>query len=100
MAATRHCWKCGNEYKLNGAPGRLESCEKCRADLKVCRNCGHFDERVAHQCRERRADPVAEKDMANYCEYFEMVRREYTAFKDGYLREDKARETLKKLLGD
>ncbi|HVV01255.1 MAG TPA: hypothetical protein VHH88_07815 [Verrucomicrobiae bacterium] len=100
MAATRHCWKCGAEYKLNGAPGRLETCEQCRSDLKACRNCVHYDTSVAYQCRERRADPVAEKHMANYCEYFEMARREYRPENGSLNREDKARETLKKLLGD
>ncbi len=100
MAATRHCWKCGTEYKLSGTPGRSESCFQCRSDLKVCLNCTSYDPRVAHQCRDRRADPVAEKHLANYCEYFEMVRREYVPKEEDASRENKARETLKKLFGD
>jgi hypothetical protein len=102
MAATRHCWKCGTEYKLSGSPGRLETCEKCGADLKVCLNCSSYDPRVAHQCRDRRAEPVDEKHMANYCEWFEMIRREYKPKEDafGAKQENKARDTLKKLLGD
>src|SRR5215467_9856010 len=102
MAATRHCWKCGTEYKLSGSPGRLESCERCGADLKVCLNCVSYDVRAAHQCRDRRAEPVQEKNMANYCEYFEMFRREYVSKEDafGTSREAKARDSLKKLLGD
>jgi hypothetical protein len=58
-----------------------------------------YDSRVAHQCRDRRAEPVAEKHMANYCEWFEMARRD---FKAGAAdpREDKARDLLKKLLAD
>ena len=99
MAVTRHCWKCGREYKLSGTPGRSETCE-CGADLKVCLNCVSYDPRVAHQCRDRRADPVAEKHLANYCEYFEMIRREYTPAAEDNSREAKARDTLKKLLGD
>jgi hypothetical protein len=55
---------------------------------------------VAHQCRDRRADPVAEKDQANYCEYFEFVRRQFVPPKENTTREAKARDTLKKLLGD
>lgn len=100
MALTRHCWKCGTEYQLSGTPGRSETCPSCRADLKVCLNCVSYDPSVAHQCRDRRADPVAEKDMANYCEYFEMVRREYQAPREDLSRETKARDALKKLLGD
>jgi hypothetical protein len=98
MAVTKHCWKCGGEYKL-GTPGRSESC-MCGADLKVCLNCISYARAVAHQCRDRRADPVEEKHLANYCEYFEMVRREYVPASGEPSREGKARDTLKKLLGD
>ena len=100
MAMTRHCWKCGQEYKLSGSPGRSEAC-MCGADLKVCLNCVSYDSRVAYQCRDRRAEPVEEKHMANYCEYFEFVRREFAApVVEFASRETKARESLKKLLGD
>jgi hypothetical protein len=100
MGMTRHCWKCGEEYKLPGMPGRSESCPRCGSDLKVCLNCISYDPRVAQQCRDRRADPVAEKHMANYCEYFEMLRREFAPPAQDKSREAKAREDLKKLLGD
>lgn len=100
MALTRHCWKCGTEYKLSGSPGRSETCDRCGSDLKVCLNCVSYDVRAAYQCRDRRADPVAEKHVANYCEYFEMARREFVAEAEDLSREDKARNTLKKLLGD
>ena len=100
MALTRHCWKCGTEYTLSGTPGRSESCPTCRSDLKVCLNCVSFDPKIAYQCRDRRAEEVAEKHAANYCEYFEMARRTYTAPNKEHNREDAARATLKKLLGD
>lgn len=100
MALTRHCWKCGTEYKLPGTPGRSESCHKCGSDLKVCLNCVSYAPHVAQQCRDGRADPVAEKHLANYCEYFEMIRREYQPPKEDTSRENKARDALKKLFGD
>lgn len=96
---TRHCHQCGWEYTITGQPGRTECCHQCGTDLKVCRNCIHFDLRAAHQCREKRADPVMDKVTANFCEYFEMIRREWTG-KRADAREDKAREDLKKLFGD
>src|SRR5436190_1088797 len=99
MALTRHCWKCGTEYKLSGSPGRSETCPTCNSDLKVCLNCVSYDLRAAEQCRDRRADLVGEKHLANYCEYFDMVRREFTPPKGDVGREDKARDTLKKLFG-
>jgi hypothetical protein len=85
---------------LKGNPGRGEVCMKCRADLRVCLNCAFYDPRVAQQCRERRAEPVLEKNVGNFCEYFEFVQREWVPKKTEDPREKAARETLKKLLGD
>ena len=84
---------------MAGAPGRLEACD-CGADLKVCLNCTSYDPAVAHKCRDRRAEPVEEKHMANYCEWFEMARKEYVPVEEGKSREAKARDKLKKLFGD
>lgn len=55
---------------------------------------------VAEQCKERRADLVQEKEASNFCEYFEMAKREYTGGESKNSREDQARDALKKLLGD
>lgn len=96
---TRHCWKCGREYTLPGTPGRSETCE-CGADLKVCLNCVSYDPSVAYQCRDRRAEPVAEKHLANYCEYFEFARREFVPPTGEAERTARAREQLRKLLGE
>jgi len=100
MAVTRHCWKCGTGWAFQRLPGRNETCEKCGADLKVCLNCLHHDKSVAYECRDRRAEEIAQKDRANFCEYFDMAKREFVPVEDKYAREDKAREQLKKLLGD
>ena len=97
---TRHCHHCGWEYTLPGLPGRTEACHRCSADLKVCLNCVSYDPRVAHQCRDQRADPVAEKQMANFCEYFDFIRRNWAPGNGTNSREEAAREDLKKLLGD
>jgi len=99
-AMTRHCHNCGWEYTLPGLPGRTESRHRCGADLKVCVNCTRFEPRMAHQCRDRRADPVADKHLANFCEYFDFIRRTWTGKKEASGREESAREGLKKLLGD
>lgn len=97
---TRHCQKCGTVYGLNGNPGRSETCERCGSDLHVCLNCIFYDRAVAYQCRERRADPVGEKHSANFCEYFDFVRREFSANTEAAARESAARDALKRLLGD
>ena len=73
---------------------------KCRADLRVCLNCAHYDPRIAQQCRERRAEPVLEKAVGNFCEYFDFARRNWTQKSETNKREAVAHDQLKKLLGD
>jgi hypothetical protein len=68
--------------------------------LRVCLNCASYDPRVAHQCRDRRADSVMEKADGNFCEYFDFARRAYVPKTEENPREDAAREKLKKLFGD
>lgn len=97
---TRHCHNCGWDWKLDGQPGRTNSCHQCKADLRVCLNCVHYDAKIAYQCRERRAEEVFEKQTANYCEYFEMARREFATRMTPDARADAARSQLKKLFGD
>jgi hypothetical protein len=97
---TRHCHKCGWEWTLAGQPGRSESCHKCGSDLRVCLNCVSYDPRSAHQCRDRRAEPVFDKHLGNYCEWFEMIKRVYSTQSQPNTREQAARDTLKKLFGD
>jgi len=63
-------------------------------------NCVSYDLRAAHQCRDRRAEPVFEKHLGNFCEYFEFVRRVFAPRESENPRENTAREQLKKLLGD
>jgi len=99
-ALTRHCHKCGWEWTLAGQPGRSETCHRCNADLRVCLNCTSYDTRVAHQCRDRRADPVQEKAEGNFCEFFEFTRRSFVAKAENNAREIAAREKLKKLFED
>lgn len=98
MALTRHCHQCGWEYTPTRQPGRSESCERCQAELHVCLNCSYYEARRTHQCREPRAEPVADKDRANYCEWFELARRAYGPATSGSAAAD-PRDQLKKLLG-
>lgn len=85
---------------MSGQPGRGESCHKCGSDLRVCLNCASYDPRSAYQCRDRRAEPVFDKHLGNYCEWFDMVRRTFTPAKVDTSRESAARERMKKLFGD
>jgi hypothetical protein len=100
MNETRHCHNCGWEWNLAGQPGRGDSCHRCGVDLRVCLNCASYQKHIAHECRDRRAEPVMEKNMGNFCEYFELSRRIFAAKTVVNTREDAARAQLKKLFGD
>jgi hypothetical protein len=69
--------------------------------MRVCLNCIHYEASgIAHQCRERRAEPVAEKHVGNFCEWFDFIRREWKGAGAKDAREQSARDALKNLLGD
>jgi hypothetical protein len=63
------CFSCG-EGVLNPKVGRRDACTACGADLHVCKNCMHYDERAYNECREPQADRVLEKTRSNFCDYF------------------------------
>lgn len=72
---TGSCAQCGAEVMLpdHGQPGRSEACLQCSGDIHACIQCEHFDESAAHACRETQAEPVHDKERANFCTHFVFV---------------------------
>jgi hypothetical protein len=71
MTTILTCWRCG--APLEGLPlpiGRSAECPQCRVGLRVCRLCEFYDQQASKQCREPQAEPVQEKERANFCDYF------------------------------
>lgn len=64
------CHKCSAQWPKRQAPGRRDRCPRCGADMRCCLNCRNYDQHVAEQCRERDADPVTNKERANFCEFY------------------------------
>jgi hypothetical protein len=68
------CWKCGAPLVDMPLPvGREEYCRACRAEVHACRMCRFYDVSKARQCAEPVAEPVQNKERANFCGYFEPV---------------------------
>lgn len=64
------CWHCGADLQdLDYA--REGSCPTCRKPTHVCRNCRWYAPGKPNQCAEPVAEPVVEKQRANFCGYFE-----------------------------
>ena len=66
------CWHCGRAIALATAQKvqSRDACPHCDADLRVCRNCRHFEPTAHNECREVLAEWVRFKDKGNYCDYF------------------------------
>jgi hypothetical protein len=43
--------------------------------LKCCKNCLYFDPAAHNQCRDPAAEWVRDKELANFCEFFEFLDR-------------------------
>ncbi len=54
----------------DGPIPRSETCPKCNANVKVCRNCTFYDTAAYNECREPSADRVVDKEKSNFCDYF------------------------------
>ncbi|HEB97860.1 MAG TPA: hypothetical protein ENI96_15685 [Sedimenticola thiotaurini] len=64
------CWHCGAGLGPHDY-GRETGCPGCGRPTRVCRNCRWYDTSRANACQEYRAEPVTEKERANFCEFFE-----------------------------
>lgn len=98
--ADARCWNCGTSIDDVPRPiSRQATCSKCFHELHCCRMCRHHDESAsAGRCREERADPPPEKDVANFCDWFQPGKN---AFQEGRTTAgENARSRLDALFGD
>lgn len=66
------CHKCNTP--IDGTfVARGDSCTKCGADLKCCKNCRHYDPKAYNDCREPQAERVVDKERSNFCDYFSVA---------------------------
>ncbi len=74
------CFACDTGIVLGSGEriGFRDECDRCGADLHVCRNCAHFDPGAYNQCREPQAERVADRERANRCEWFRPAAGEAT----------------------
>jgi hypothetical protein len=65
------CFSCQTELSFSVPVSRRDECPKCRADVRVCKNCQFYDPKIYNECRETSAEVVREKDRATLCDYFQ-----------------------------
>lgn len=66
------CWNCGESLTEVPLPiSRHENCPQCFTELHCCRLCRFYDPGIPDQCEEDRADPPVNKEVGNFCEWFQ-----------------------------
>ena len=64
------CWHCGASLGAHDY-GRENNCLGCGKPTRVCRNCRWFTPGRSNDCEEPMAEPVLDKQQANFCSFFE-----------------------------
>jgi len=62
------CHRCGRP--TSGERIAFRATCGCGAWLHCCRNCEFFAPGRANDCREPRAEPLADREQGNFCEWF------------------------------
>ena len=70
--AMGQCHSCGVELPRDVPIFRETECPNCSRPLKVCLNCAFYERGAQWDCRETIAEPVRDKDRANFCDYFRL----------------------------
>ncbi len=70
-----HCFSCNTPLTYIDNVGFREECTKCMADVHACKNCEFYDTSSYNECRETSAEPVKEKERANFCDFFKATDR-------------------------
>ena len=69
MGLDGSCHRCGGVIPGN-AFGRSDRCPACGADARCCRNCVFEEPSYRSECKETQAEPVRDRESANYCDFF------------------------------
>jgi len=92
------CRHCGAAVSRDEPIPRDAECAGCGRDLRACVQCRFYDPVYHNACRETEADPVAEKERRNFCEFFSFNREPFTKAGSNP-REAEARSRLESLFG-
>ena len=92
------CWNCGRDLADIPRPiSRHNNCPACFSDLHCCRMCKHFLPERVGVCAEDRADPPVEKENANFCSFFVLIRDAFNP--NAKSKSDAAKDALVDLFG-
>ena len=68
---TSRCAECGGVLPITA--DSLAQCPHCRAELRACRQCAHFDPARRFECAQPIVERVADKRARNECSAFSLM---------------------------
>jgi len=68
---TSRCAECGGVLPITA--DSLAQCPHCRAELRACRQCAHFDPARRFECAQPIVERVADKRARNECTAFSLM---------------------------
>jgi hypothetical protein len=95
----RICHFCGDQLDEKMEVYRSSVCVSCGKDLKICYNCRFYSKGAHNDCLETSAEPVRDKDRANFCDYFQFKDSASAGGTDPS-RKDHAKKDFLKLFGN
>jgi hypothetical protein len=93
------CHFCGRQVPEGERVYRSSSCAGCGRDLKICLNCRFYSAGAHWDCLESIHDPVADKERANFCEFFQFRDSKPEARAADRDKPAKARDDFRKMFG-
>jgi hypothetical protein len=69
------CWYCGSAVTDEEPIGRSLRCKDCGKDLRACKNCRFYLCGARGDCSESGAEPQADKERANFCDWFSLDKK-------------------------
>ena len=92
------CHFCGHMLAEDAEIHRSSTCPSCGKDLRICLNCAFYAPGRHWDCRETIGELVAEKDRANFCDWFSLLQNRPEAA--NRRARDAARAQFDSLFGD
>ena len=83
------CFSCGADLRFDRV-FRTTICPGCGKEVKVCKNCDFFAPGNHWDCRETISEPVRDKEMVNFCDFFTLSRGAAKSPTDGKQSESRA----------
>lgn len=91
------CFSCG--ATLPKTFHRGDRCPECGADVRVCLNCTFYEPSAHWECHETIPERVADKDRANFCDYFRPTEKAERTPRNPLSGKKDARDDFNKLFG-